>query len=642
MKAKKTKQEINGTIRKSSNASSVIDANASAGSLDAFKKLLKAIPYNSGMSYELLQDLSATPETLLPDLLKKITNIPVLKITDDINMEPDHIYIIPSDKMLTSNEYVATREPGNAETIDTAGEESEATFRRLVKNLPAGVYSCDAQGRINFYNEAAVKVWGREPELGKEQWCGSWKMIALDGTPLPAEACPMAIAFKEGRAIMGEEIIVARADGSRSIVQVYPQPIYGPSGKITGAINMVIDVTDQREAARKIRESEENFRQLAELTPEKVSAADNEGNFIFYNQSWQDYTGLTLEEIKKLGFNKIVHPEDNPELNKRWMNSLKTGNAFEMEVRLLHKSGDYKWHLGRTAAVKDDNGNITKWIGTTTEIETQKKQKEELEATVIKRTYELHQANQKLQEKNAELNIMNKELESFAYISSHDLQEPLRKIQTFVSRIVESEYAALTDRGKDYFDRMRGAAFRMQTLIQDLLSYSRTTDANKKFVQKDLNKIVDEVKADLYETIEEKNATIEVDGLCEVNIIPFQFSQMMYNLISNSLKFSIKDNPPLIVIKSNIAKGEQLTNRDLDPDRKYCHISITDNGIGFEPEYKDKIFEVFQRLHTREEYQGTGIGLAIVKKIVANHEGVITATGELNKGATFDIYIPAT
>ena len=288
-------------------------------------------------------------------------------------------------------------------------------------------------------------------------------------------------------------------------------------------------------------------------------------------------------------------------------------------------------------------------------LENQQLREKELEEKVQQRTLELGEANELLQEKNQELAQMNKELESFAYISSHDLQEPLRKIQTFASRVLETEYTALSDKGKDYFHRMQDSARRMQTLIQDLLSYSRTANVERKFEKTNLNKVVEEVKNDFEEIIHEKNATIEAHDLCEASIIPFQFHQMMFNLIGNSLKFSNPGKPPHIIIKSEIAKGSKFQNEDpalptaqagltagrLSSKKNYCHITISDNGIGFEPQYKDKIFEVFQRLYGRDEYPGTGIGLSIVKKIVENHNGIITATGELNKGATFDIYIPA-
>src|SRR6185436_9433871 len=246
-----------------------------------------------------------------------------------------------------------------------------------------------------------------------------------------------------------------------------------------------------------------------------------------------------------------------------------------------------------------------------------------------------------LEEKNRELKKINKELESFAYISSHDLQEPLRKIQTFSSSILEKENDNLSENGKDRFRRMQNAAERMQTLIDDLLTYSRTNTSERKFEKVHLNKIIEEVKGDLREDLKEKQAVIEVSGLCDVKIIPFQFRQLMTNLITNSLKFSHSVHPPRISVKAEIVNGSSLNNKKLLPQQDYCHITVADNGIGFEQQYSEKIFEVFQRLHGKSEYNGTGIGLAIVKKIVENHNGIITANARPHKGATFDIYIPA-
>lgn len=257
----------------------------------------------------------------------------------------------------------------------------------------------------------------------------------------------------------------------------------------------------------------------------------------------------------------------------------------------------------------------------------------ELELQVQERTHELSDANDQLVKFNAEL-------EAFTYVASHDLQEPLRKIQTLSSAILQKDKDALSEKGKDYFVRMNEAAKRMHLLIDNLLTYSHATLAEREFQRTDLNSVVEEIKEELKDTIKEKNALVEVGHLCEVNLIHFQLRQMMLNLIGNALKFSKPGVPPHIVINSSNIKYSKPNNENLPVDKHYCHINVTDNGIGFEPEYKEKIFQVFQRLHGKKEYPGTGIGLAIVKKIVDNHNGIINATSEPGKGASFDIYIP--
>ena len=264
-----------------------------------------------------------------------------------------------------------------------------------------------------------------------------------------------------------------------------------------------------------------------------------------------------------------------------------------------------------------------------------------LEKAVDERTQQLKVANESLEDKNAALENMNKELKAFTYVSSHDLQEPLRKIQTFASRILEKEDQNLSESGKNYFHLMQNAAERMQQLIRDLLAFSRISAAERKFENIRLKTVIEDLQQEFKDSIAQKGAKIVVKEQCEVKTIPFQFRQLMHNLISNALKFSNPNKAPRITISTKNVKYTTLNIAHLPPQKEYCHIKITDNGIGFEREYSEKIFEVFQRLHGKEEYAGTGIGLAIVKKIVDNHNGMITAKSDLNKGATFDIYIPA-
>nr|WP_314835170.1 ATP-binding protein [uncultured Flavobacterium sp.] len=296
-----------------------------------------------------------------------------------------------------------------------------------------------------------------------------------------------------------------------------------------------------------------------------------------------------------------------------------------------------------------------------TELEFQNQEKENRAAELIianqelafqnqekqNRANELVIANQELEFQNKEkekraneLLIANKEIESFTYISSHDLQEPLRKIQSFSGRIFVEEYDNLSAMGKYYVERTKLSALHMQTLINDLLAYSRTNTTQRKFVNSDLNQVVKEALEMLKEEVQDRDAIIEIKNLCEVNIIPFQFRQLIQNLVSNSLKFSIPGQKPHITISCDFVKYDESSSLDFNLNTDHHHISIIDNGIGFEPQYKDKIFEIFQRLNDRKEYSGTGIGLTIARKIVENHNGIITGTGKLNHGAQFDIYLP--
>ena len=274
------------------------------------------------------------------------------------------------------------------------------------------------------------------------------------------------------------------------------------------------------------------------------------------------------------------------------------------------------------------------------ELAFQNQEKEKRAAELSIANTELLFQNEEKEKRAIELLIANKELESFTFISSHDLQEPLRKIQAFSKRILTEEYETLSPKGKYYFERTRLSALHMQTLINDLLAYSRTTATERKFEYSDLNKIIREVMAALKEELKEKKAVIEIGQLCEVNIIPFQFRQLMQNLIANSLKFAKVEVAPHIIIKSKEIKSDESGHKELLRKIDYCHISVSDNGVGFDSDYKDKIFDLFQRLHDKEDYEGTGIGLAIVRKIVENHNGIITATGEIGNGCTFDIFIP--
>ena len=247
---------------------------------------------------------------------------------------------------------------------------------------------------------------------------------------------------------------------------------------------------------------------------------------------------------------------------------------------------------------------------------------------------------QEVEAQNIELERINEELRSFSYISSHDLQEPLRKIQIFCSLILEKEFGNLSDQGKEYFNKIQKSTSRMSALIKDLLTYSRTTSTERVFETVALQQLIDEVAADLHEEMEAKGAVVECDCDVDVSVIHFQFRQLLYNLFSNALKFSKEGVAPVITVGTVHQTGKEFGIAALNPAQLYTCIKVTDNGIGFDNRYAEKIFELFQRLDTADKQMGTGIGLTIVKKIISNHNGYIKASGSIPNGATFEIYLP--
>ena len=505
-------------------------------------------------------------------------------------------------------------------------EQSEKKFEAAILAVQGIIWTNNANGEMVGEQQGWGKLTGQSFE--EYQGYGWTNVVHPEDVQPTVEAWNIAVANRS--TFEFEHRVNTKQDGFK-LFSIKAVPVFDENDAIQQWVGVHTDITEKREAEQKIKESEERFRSLAQTLPQLVWITDAQGNLEFTSVRWKEYTGIEPEGEKE--WKAVVHPDDYDNINAAWAHSLTTGDIYTFDVRLKNKNGTYIWHTVIGEPVFDNENNIVKWVGAFTDTHSEKLFTQELELKVKERTNELQQFNVELEKKN-------KELESFAYISSHDLQEPLRKIQTFATIILEKEYKALSENGKDKFKRMQDAAKRMQTLIEDLLVYSKTNSSEREFENIGLKKIIDEVKEDLSEELEKKRAIVEASDLCEVKMIPFQFRQLMHNLIGNALKFSVPNIPPHIKIKSEIALGGNFKNEKLNSQKKYCHITISDNGIGFDQQYSEKIFEVFQRLHGKNEYTGTGIGLSIVKKIVENHEGIITAKSEINKGATFDIYIP--
>ncbi len=524
-------------------------------------------------------------------------------------------------------------------------KENEARFRLLANSMPQFIWTGDARGNLNYFNFAVYNYSGLSPEQIKKD---GWAQIVH-----PDES-QESINQWINSVTTGEDFIFEhrfrRHDGEYRWQLSRAVPQRDANGNILIWVGTSTDIHDQKMFAQELEEkiderthqlkktneelkkSEERYHLMVdEVQDYAILYLNREGIIENWNKGAEKIKGYSAQEI--IGKNFLIFYTEEDKKNKVPQKLLeeasRCGKATHEGWR-VRKDGSLFWGNIVLTALHDEQKNVIGFSKVTRDLTAKKEADDKIRINA-----------EQLAQKNKELEKMNAELESFAYLSSHDLQEPLRKIQTFASLIVEKELQRLSENGMGYFRRMQSAAKRMQLLINDLLSYSRASTVAGTFVHTDLREIIAEVKNELKETLEEKNGIIESEGNCMVNVIAFQFHQLMLNLIGNSIKFSKPGIPPRIQLKCEILSSEEAQVLDLPPKKLCCHFTVADNGIGFEPIYADRIFQVFQRLHGKDQYEGTGIGLAIVKKIVDNHNGVIRATGEPGKGARFDIYFPA-
>lgn len=628
--------------------------------------------------------------------------------------------------------------------------------RSLLDAIPIAIYTCNENGYVQLYNNATIKLFGREPKKDEDRFCCAWKVLNMDGTPANIKHSPTWQCLFEGKEEATGNVLIQNPDNKFRQISVRAERVLDDNGQLIGTLNTVTDITEQSENEAKLaylasiirsshdaiisktlegiitswnngaeqvfgyeaeemigqsitrlippdRQNEEpaiisrilkgeqidhfetkrihKYKNLIDVSLTISPIKNEEGKIIGASKiarditqqklvqknlqetkeryrlavattglgSWEilvaenniilskecrDILGMQQENVQSLtSMQRWIHPDEIARINEKVKNILSAPQKeqYDFEFRIIRSDGSVRWVRTRSKFYFSSDQTPVRCWGTMIDVTEERTATEALEEEVRKRTSQLIDINQQLERSN-------NDLEQFAYIASHDLQEPLRKIQTFINLIERNE--SNKDLRNSYYEKVVKAANRMSTLVRDVLNYSKLSNKILDKAAVDLNDVIDVVKQDCELVIAEKGAKIINHGLPVIEGNQPQLQQLFANLISNALKFS-KENPIITISSALLTKNDTTIFPLKHTGIEYLRILVADNGIGFEKEFADKIFEIFQRLETQSRYSGTGIGLALCKKIVENHGGFIAADSTPGKGSIFEILLPA-
>lgn len=489
--------------------------------------------------------------------------------------------------------------------------------------------------KIEIANDTMISYWGKDksiiglpleegvPELKGQPFIDILNKVYNTGETYNGNAVPAQIEI----------------DG---VLNVYYfnftyTPIKDSNGEINGIMDIAIDITDQVLASKKLEETRRELAAAVELAELATWKLDINTKTIQCSSRFKHWLGLNNNHPDRAEvFNLIAETHREKVINSiSEVIKPRSSGLYDYEFPIKNKiTGQIRIIHANAQVFYTKDGHIECLSGTAQDVTKERQLQEELKFKVKERTAELHAVNTALE-------INNKELQQFAYIASHDLQEPVRKISVF-SGMLENTYERDSEKARVYIDKIIMSTKRMENLIKDILGFSQLAHTEKKFEKVDLNVIIDDIINDFDLTIEQKNAKISFEKLPVIDAIPIQMSQLFGNLISNALKYSKNDLQPEIKIITKLIPEKERNTLFLDHNLEYISVEIIDNGIGFNPSYAEQIFNIFQRLHGKDEFAGTGIGLAMCRKIMQNHNGLINATSKEGFGTTFKIIIPKT
>lgn len=502
--------------------------------------------------------------------------------------------------------------PNAADPIDWAA---------VVAHWPQAVVICDARGRLRFFNRAAERALGVAGDRRSEIVSLGQIYPAAFERRLRDEAFPAAL---QGRAWEGRVRLVGTAGASQADeteVRVFALK----SGDDRLLVVVHYESADRGECAEALAEARARKRSILESSLDPIVSINHEGVIIEFNRAAEQVFGFPRDRILGTRPAEILFPPDLAEDHQKRIDrylAAEEGSMLGKRAEVIARRADGRTFPAELAmAISQEGGSpiLTFFIR------------------------DISQAKSDAAERarhEAELERSNQDLQQFAYVASHDLQEPLRKIKAFSERLRTQHAEHLDELGRQCLERIQSAAVRMQSLIDGLLTLSRVATGGLEFVPVNLEQIARDVAGDLEAQIERVGARVEIERLPTIQADPVQMRQLFQNLIGNALKFRRPDEPPLVRVSGRFLHRRGQRPAGSRPEEESARILVEDNGIGFDDQDAERIFGVFQRLHTREAYEGTGMGLAICRRIVERHGGTITAHGKPGVGSTFEVVLP--
>jgi PAS domain S-box-containing protein len=485
------------------------------------------------------------------------------------------------------------------------------TLQALIDYSPLAIIMLDLDGHVLLWNNAAEMVYG---------WTAQ-EVLGQFIPFLPEDKREEQRAIRErvakGEVFTNLELERRRKDGSRISIGVSIAPLRDSTGSVYAQVSIAADITERKKVEHALQESEERLRQIASSLREVIWLRDAQTRQVLYvNPAFEELTGRTCESFYENPNLVIdaVHPDDKDKVIKA-LNQRDEGIPYNKEHRLIRLDGSVRWVLSRSFPVLNEAGEVFRWTSIMEDITARKRAEEEIQRLNA-------ELEQRVIERTAQLEAANKELEAFSYSVSHDLQAPLRAIDGFSHLLIEDYGAALPQEAQAFLIRIQHNAKRMGNLINDLLAFSRIGRRALQVEDIDMDQLVQEILNDFRADNELKRVEVIVDSLPSCQADRSLLKQVWINLISNAIKYSSKRENPRIEIR-HIAQHQGIV------------YVVKDNGVGFDMQYVNKLFGVFQRLHRDDEYKGTGIGLAMVRRIIERHGGSVWAEAELDKGATF-------